>query len=78
MPDHCLVHGCKNSSSKGSGATVLTGIVKQSWICMPCLDMLRTGEVGYGTTFIHDIFDEHEDVNVIDPEKAADAFTGRK
>ena len=42
----CLVHGCTNEDSHG-------GFVGE--LCAPCHDMLTTGQVGPGETFIHDL-----------------------
>lgn len=42
----CIVHGCSNRAAEG-------GFV--NGLCRPCFEMLTTGEVGLGQTFIHDM-----------------------
>ena len=42
----CIVYGCKNHQSQGKFV---------GDICSPCHTMLTTGNVQYGTTFIHSI-----------------------
>lgn len=40
----CLVYGCKNHSNQGRFL---------GNICFPCYEMLRTGQLSRGQTFIH-------------------------
>jgi hypothetical protein len=40
----CLVKGCVNKDHQGKFEGLL---------CMPCYQMLTTGELNYGNTFIH-------------------------
>ena len=49
MPTKCIVKGCNNRPHEGTFVGCL---------CSPCYTMLRTGNVSFGGTFIHDI--EHE------------------
>lgn len=49
----CLVHGCENRDHQGTFVGNL---------CAPCYEMLKTGEVGFGTTFVHRLFEEGRDV----------------
>lgn len=42
----CLVHGCDNCVDMGSFIGNL---------CLPCYEMLLTGEVSHGRSFIHDM-----------------------
>lgn len=41
----CIVYGCENKTDEGA---FFRGI-----ICMPCYQMLSTGKVDFGDTFIH-------------------------
>lgn len=45
---NCIVKGCENELEHG-GVTVPFG-----WMCSPCIEMLKTGDIGHGTTFIHE------------------------
>ncbi|MBK8773020.1 MAG: hypothetical protein IPM06_21680 [Rhizobiales bacterium] len=42
----CVVYGCQNRSDQGKF---------NDNICWPCYNMLTSGEVGKGTTFIHNL-----------------------
>lgn len=48
MTNKCIVHGCLNHKHQG----IFTGD-----LCMPCHNMLTSGEVKYGETFIHGLRD---------------------
>ena len=45
MTRKCLIHGCQNHSHEGRFVGEL---------CGPCYDMLTTGKLGHGKTWIHD------------------------
>ncbi len=48
LPKKCLVAGCKNHSSQGAFV---------GGLCLPCYDMLTTGNIKSGATFVHDLRD---------------------
>jgi hypothetical protein len=45
----CLVKGCKNYTDQGSFI---------GHLCSPCYNMLTTGKIGHGETFIHQLYEE--------------------
>lgn len=47
----CIVRGCGNFEGQGGFAGPL---------CSPCENMLRTGVIGCGTTFLHEMRDQLE------------------
>ena len=59
MSDKCIVHGCLNRKHQGN----FTGD-----LCMPCHNMLTSGEVKYGETFIHGLRDRIEDLEAENKE----------
>ncbi len=49
MGTNCIVKGCCNRTDQGDFMGNL---------CMPCYNMLSTGELGFGNTFVHDLLDK--------------------
>lgn len=43
----CIIHGCINKKSQGNFVGDL---------CVPCYEMITTGKVKYGDTFIHHMY----------------------
>jgi hypothetical protein len=50
VPVKCLVKGCENRSNQGGFFPPDNPL-----ICVPCFEMLKTGKVVQGETFIHDL-----------------------
>lgn len=55
-PKRCLVHGCPNDSDAG-------GFVGD--LCAPCHDMITTGVVGHGETFVHKMRDALKELHYL-------------
>jgi len=49
MADKCIVKGCPNRKDQG-------GFIGD--LCCPCYEMITTGKIKHGMTFIHDLFTE--------------------
>ena len=65
-PKKCLVKGCKNRSDQGTFVGDL---------CYPCYEMLTTGRISYGKTFIHELFKKRNGLFINEAiEKAEDAI----
>jgi hypothetical protein len=46
MNEKCIIYGCNNKKNQGNFIGNL---------CVPCYEMITTGEIKYGYTFIHEI-----------------------
>lgn len=51
--DKCVVRGCPNRTGEG-------GFVGN--VCVPCYEMITTGVVGRGETFVHKMLEEIGDL----------------
>lgn len=54
--NECMVKGCTNKKHEGNFVGDM---------CVPCYEMITTGEIKYGKTFIHDLRDKivkHEEL----------------
>lgn len=53
MSDQCIIHGCTNRKNQG----IFIGD-----ICLPCSNMLVSGDPKFGVTFVHKMRDRIEEL----------------
>lgn len=61
MRKKCIVKGCVNHIHQG-------GFIGD--MCVPCYEMITTGKISYGKTFIHDLRDK-----IVKYEKLIESLT---
>lgn len=67
MTTKCIVAGCQNHKDEGRFVGDL---------CAPCYNMITTGEIKYGTTFIHKLASRSDLLELA--KKLVEAMSGRQ